>query len=703
MKKPGALTLSALALSALGVATVSPALAQQRIKTMPGYEQYAKVGQQINGSVKSGGIFPSWEDDSRTFSYTYRGQRWIYDVAKHVATDDGPAEMPRRLPPAQSGSPSETPLVLARGRGADADVRSPDGMHRAISRNLNVYLISTIDGTEKQLTTDGDVKARIRNGTGSYVYLEEFSVRSPVWWSPDGTKLAWMRYDESQVEDYFLQLDQTKTLSTVLTEAYPHPGKPNPIADLMVYDMATGKTTRMDVREGKPFGDEVVGHYVWAAEWTKDSSRILVRRADRRQKVYDLGSCDPNTGACRSVVRESRPNAWASGASPTFLKDGKRFIWRSDRTDFANYYLYNLDGKLLATLTRNLFDAGEIAKVDEKAGLLWYTARSGDNYMKLQLHRVRLDGRDDTRITDPAWTHRVAISPDGKYIVDVAQTHNKPPVSRLLDSNGKVLNELGASDMTEFDALKLKPSELFTFTSADGKTLLHGAIDFPSTFDPAKKYPVLLSVYGGPGSNGVNEAFQTPSTLTEYGFLVVRMDARTASGKGRKILDTVYQQLGAAEMDDFAAGIKALRSRPYVDASRVGVFGTSYGGTVAATLLLRYPDVFQAAVSNSPVTDYRLYDTAYSERYLGLPQTDKEAYDRAAVLSYVDGLKGDLLVYYGTSDDNVHPKNTLQFVKALQAAGKSFEVQVGPDKGHTSVSQDRMMEFFIQKLVMDRR
>ncbi len=194
---------------------------------------------------------------------------------------------------------------------------------------------------------------------------------------------------------------------------------------------------------------------------------------------------------------------------------------------------------------------------------------------------------------------------------------------------------------------------------------------------------------------------QRASTMAEYGFLLLKLDARTNTGMGRRVMDASYKQLGVVEMDDFAAGIRSLWSRPYVDPHRVGVYGTSYGGTVAATVLLRHPDVVQAAVSNSPVTDYRLYDTAYSERYLGLPEDDGEAYSRAAVLSYANQLRGDLLIYYGTSDDNVHNKNALQFIKALQAAGKSFEVQVGPDKGHTGLDQTRMMEFFIQHLVIE--
>jgi len=692
---------SLAALAAL-VALSPAAMAQSRIRDMPGYDRWADMAPRISGAVKQGSVNPEWSPDSKSFEYTLEGKRWRFDVTTRSVVEPTGGEGPSALSPAVSPPAATGGLVLARGRGREADVLSPDGRTRAFSRDRNMWLVPADGGAEVQLTKDGSDAARVRHGVGSYVYLEEFSVSQPVWWSPDGRKLAWMRYDEAAVEDYFLQLDQTQTLSTMLVQAYPHPGTMNPVADLMVYDVATGETKRMDVREGAAFTDAVIGHYVWAARWTKDGSEILVRRADRLQKHFDLGACAPATGKCRSVVRESRPGSWAQGAAPTFLSDGKRFIWASERTDFRNFYLYDLSGKQLAQLTRHAFEVVDVVKIDEVGGWLWYTARSGDNHMKVQLHRVRLDGTGDVRLTDPTRTHRVVLSPDSRYFIDVEQTHDTPPVTRLRDFNGKQVAQIAESDTTDFDALGLKPAELFTFASADGRTQLHGMLQFPSNFDPTKSYPMLVSVYGGPASNGLTEAFATPNALAEYGFLILRVDARTNAGKGRKVLDTTYKQLGIVEMDDIAAGIRATWSRPYVDRTRAGIYGTSYGGTVAATVLMRHPDVVQAAVSNSPVTDYRLYDTAYSERFLGLPGPDAAAYDRAAVMTYADQLVGDLLIYYGTSDDNVHPKNALQLIKALQAARKSFEVQVGPDRGHTAVDQTRMMEFFIERLILDR-
>jgi dipeptidyl-peptidase-4 len=329
-------------------------------------------------------------------------------------------------------------------------------------------------------------------------------------------------------------------------------------------------------------------------------------------------------------------------------------------------------------------------------------ARSGDNPMKLQLHRVGLDGKGDVRLTDPTFHHTVNLAPDGKHFIDIIQTHDAPPVTRLVDSQGHVLTELAKSDMTKFDSLGLKRVELLRFKAADGVTDLYGLLHRPSNFDPSRKYPLLVSVYAGPATNGARETFSLPNALTEYGFLVASFDSRSAAGRGKRFLDAIYLKLGTVEVDDQAAGVKALGERPYVDRTRVGIFGGSYGGTVSILGLLRHPEQFQAASASSAVTDFRLYDSIYTERYMWLPQENKTGYDQANAMNLAGKLKGRLMLYYGTADNNVHPSNTLQLVQALQRAGKSFEVQVGPDQGHSGLSQARMMEFFIENLMSNR-
>ena len=242
---------------------------------------------------------------------------------------------------------------------------------------------------------------------------------------------------------------------------------------------------------------------------------------------------------------------------------------------------------------------------------------------------------------------------------------------------------------------------MFTFTAADGRTTLRGLIQFPSTFDPAKKHPVLTPVYGGPASGGntARETFVTPSPVTELGFIVVNVDSRAAPGMGKRMLDSIYLKLGQTEMDDMAAGVKSLFGRPYINQDRVGIYGTSYGGYTAALSILRYPDVYAAASASSPVTSWIHYDSIYTERYMWIPQENTDGYEKGSAMTYAGQLKGRLLLYYGTADNNVHPSNSMQLIKALQDAGKSFEVQVGPDRGHSGVNMDRMLEFFIENLV----
>lgn len=665
--------------------------AQDRLRTMPRFDRYQQFSRLIPGAMTSGAIVATWDADSRGFRYQHAGKAWQYDLATRRATPSTASSTPNG---GRRGGPE-------RGRQYDMAL-SPDSTRKAFYRDRNLWISDTSGANAIAVTTDGNEGTRIKNGSASWVYGEELGQVTAMWWSPDGKQLAYYRFDESPVKDFYLQMDQTKVQGALDVEAYPKAGTPNPVVELFVYDVASRRTQRIDVRNGQPFTNDVVGHYVYAVGWSPDGRELTFNRTNRRQNVMEFTACAPATGACRVVVREEWPSSWVENHPDIrFLADGRRFLWVSERTGFANIYLYDFaTGRQLAAITRHEAEVSQVVRVDEGAGVVWYLARTGDNHMKVQLHRVRLDGTGDVRLTDPAWNHTVAVAPDGRHIVDVAQTHNRPPVTRLLDARGTVLTTVMESSLATYDSLGLRRAELFTYKAADGVTELHGLLHRPSDFDSTRRYPVLVTVYAGPATNGARETFVTPHPLTELGFLVVSLDSRSAGGRGKRFLDAIYLKLGTVEIDDQAAGVRALWARPYVERGRAGIFGSSYGGYASALALLRHPDVFAAASASSSVTDWRHYDTIYTERYMWIPQENAAGYDAGSAMTQVDKLKGRLMLYYGTADNNVHPNNTMQLIQALQRAGKSFEVQVGPDAGHTALRTDRMMEFFIEQLVL---
>ncbi len=689
--------------------------AQNRLETMPGYDAAQRIAREAPGAITGGTSLVVWVDEGRAIEYDRDGQRYRYEIARRRAT---------RIDAPSSGAGGRGAIAEASDRGRQAaSTSSPDGTWKAFYKDHNFWISAADDSEQRPVTLDGSAAERIKYGTASWVYGEELSQRTAMWWSPDGGKIAYYRFDEGAVRDYYLALDQTRIQTTLDTEAFPMAGTPNPTVDLYVYDIATRQSVRIDVRSGQGFDDAVVGHYVYRVSWSADGRELLFLRSNRRQNVMELAAANPSTGACRVVLREEWPTGWLmSEPRLVFLADGHHFIWESQRSGWNNFYLYDLAAGLITPLTRSTgYEADKLVKIDEKAGILFYTARDGDSPLKLQLHRVGLDGRNDRRLTDPAFHHsvgncipnlgarpeqpglagRCSIAPDSTLFVDVYQTHDTPPATRLVDAtNGHVVTELARADASRLDAMALKRAELFTYTAADGQTTLRGILQFPARFDPSRTYPVLVAVYGGPEFDAIaaRETFVAPNPIAEYGFLVVNLDSRAVPGLGKRTLDAIYQKLGQAEIDDMAEGVKALWSRPYVDRARVGIFGTSYGGYASVMELLRHPDVFAAAASSSSPTDWRNYDTIYTERYMWLPQENRAGYDAASPLTHAKDLEGRLLLYYGTADNNVHPSNSLQLIKALQEAGKSFDVQVGPDRGHSSVNQERMMEFFIDVL-----
>ena len=689
--------LRALLCIACGVCTI--AWSQDQLPTMPRYDRYDKMRREINGSVKRGDVNPAWAQDGKSFTYAWDGKTYTFDlVTKQVAEGSNGAA------PAPIGTTARRGQRRSPDRGRQfSEVTSEDGKRRAFFRDQNVWLSNPDGKNEVPVTTEGSKEKRIKFGQASWVYGEELGVREAMWFSPDGSKLAYYRFDESKVPDYYLTLDQAQIQSTLDVEAYPKAGAPNPEVALFVYDSNTKKSVQIDSGDPSPTG---AGHYVYSIRWSPNGDELLFNRTDRKQRTMDFCAADPVTGKSRVIVEERQPNSWTDNSPDMrWLEDKKRFIWVSERNGFRNFYLGNIDGSPLKPITQHTFEVENIVKLDEASGEVWYRVRSGPNPYLLQLHRCKLDGSGDKRLTEVEFNHTVNISPDGKFFTDVAETYEVPPSTTLRDANGKAIKVLAESDLTKFKELGLQRTERIVFKAADGVTDLYGYIKKPSDFDPSKKYPLLVGMYAGPESGTGSERFQMPDPISEFGFITVWIDGRGTQGRGKAFKDAVYGKLGVVEIDDQAAGVKYLAQRPYVDGKRVGAHGTSYGGYSSLMCLLRHPDVFQAAVSSSSVTDWRNYDSIYTERYMGLPAEgeNKAGYDEGSAMKYAKDLKGRLMLFYGTADNNVHPSNTLQLSQALMRAGKSFDMMVGTDMGHSGLNANRTWEYFIDNLILRQK
>ncbi|MFN3728918.1 MAG: DPP IV N-terminal domain-containing protein [Fimbriimonadaceae bacterium] len=682
----------------VAVALGSVAVAQDRLPAMPRYDRYVKLRNEIGGSVQRGQVPVRWGDDGKYAYFSRDGKNLRVDLATGV-------EIEAAAPAAETSGTRRPPARGGVERGRQFTVaESPDGSKRAIYKDHNVFLVE--GQNETQISFEGDPTKRTKCGSASWVYGEELGVREAMWWSPDGRYLAYYFFDDSPVQDYYLALDVSKFQNRLDVEAYPKAGTDNPLVGLRIYDTQTKETLSPNLVFG-PDGKEI-GYYIYAVRWSPDGRELLFHRTNRKQNILEFCAINPATGAGRTIIREEWPTGWVENHPPiTWLGEpaaDQQFLWISERNGFRNIYLYDLTGKLHRPLTQHAFEVAGISRVDESRGEVWYRARSGERPGLFQLHRVGLNGQGETRLTNPSMSHTVDISPNGEGFVSVEQTTDTPPRTVLYNRDGKQVAVLAESNLAKFDELGLKRVERIQFKAADGTTDLYGVLHRPSDFDESKSYPLLVSVYAGPDSAGGEERFLTPDPVTEFGFLVASFDGRGTNGRGKAFKDAVYEKLGVVEIDDQAAGVKYLRERPYVDGSRVGIHGTSYGGYASAMALLRHPAVFQAAVASSSVTDWRHYDTIYTERYMGLPweNENKAGYDAGSAMTYAGNLKGRLLLFYGTADNNVHPANTYMLAQALTRARKSFDMMAGADVGHAGIGLDRTLEYFLENLVYGR-
>lgn len=604
--------------------------------------------------------------------------------------------------PAWSAAPSSFPSVPASppppGRGLQAlSATAPDGRRVAHCRDGNVVITGGAEG-DVQVTTEGSPAVRgVRFGNASWVYGEELDQSTAMWWSPDGRYLAYYHFDDSAVREVPMLTRLTTVRPSIELLPYPKPGEPNPIARLEIFDTQTKQRATVEVGDDRE-------QYVYDIRWSPDSSSLLFNRTNRHQNHLEVMVADPASGATRTLITE-RQETWQENHPPTrFLADGRRFIWESERSGFRQFELWDLEKGLIGPLTSGDFPVQSIVRLDEEAGLLWYTAFGSETLINPQLFVVALDGRGQRRLT-PKDRHygSFTIARDGKWFTAVEQFVDQAPELQLFQVDdgsraGAATTDASAGgprahavvqptvlqprDPAAWSSRGVVAPEFFTCMAADGVTPLYGVLHKPSDFDASRKYPLLIDVYGGPGVQTVNTRAASPDPRTEFGLLVARVDNRGTPGRGKAFDGATYLRLGGPDIDDQAAAAKCLAQRPYVDGARIGITGHSYGGYATIMALLRHPEVFRVGVAGAGVTDWRQYDTIYTERYMRTPQENAEGYDAGSAVELASQLQGKLLLIHGMVDDNVHATNLFELADALQEADRPFEMMLFPKADH---------------------
>lgn len=557
---------------------------------------------------------------------------------------------------------------------------SPDGTRVGYVLEDNIWVYDLRTGGVTQLTNDAE--ENVYNGRFGWVYEEEFSLVDGWLWSADGRRIAYWHEDERGVPEYTLT-DWNSVHPELTRIRYPKPGDPNPIERIGVIDVETKKTVWMDL------GAEA-DVYIPNMLWTSDPETLCIFKLNRNQNHLRVLFADANTGATRVVLEESSTTGWIEieegqtlGSYMKFLGKKKQFLFASERDGWCHIYLYDLKGTLVNKVTEGNFDVNRIAGISPDEQTLYYLSTEASP-TEQHLYSVKLDGTKKQRMTTEEGWHIVNMSPTCALYVDSWSSINRPPVSKLLTTDGTVVRTLAETKPDKYKSYQWSDKELLTLTTQDGLTL-HCSMIKPPNFDPAKKYPVYFDVYGGPGSPPtVRNSW--PQTVHQWianeGFIVFQIDNRGTSGRGTAFKHAVYMQLGKWEVNDYVEGAKYLAGLPYVDKDNMGIWGWSYGGYISALTLLLGADHFKAAVAIAPVTDYRLYDTIYTERFMRTPQENPDGYKNGSCVENADKLKGKLLVIHGGQDDNVHLQNTMQFIAKLNEAGKQYDMRIFPNGNH---------------------
>ena len=569
---------------------------------------------------------------------------------------------------------------VASGNVTDPKI-SPRGRYVSFVRDQNLVVIDLKTGAERALTTDG--KGTIHNGEAEFVAQEEMSQHTGYYWAPDDSAIAYRRYDEAPVpvaRRFEIFADRTE----VIDQHYPAAGDPNVLIDLMVVNPATGEQRKVDLGAEKDI-------YLIRADFSADAKTLVYQRQSRDQKRLDLVAVDVATLAQRPLLTETSKTWVEINNDLRFLKGRNAFIWASERSGRKHLYLYDLNGKLLHPISRGEWGVDDILAVDEGANKV-YISSNREAVIDKQAYFLALDGSTadkPTRITKGDGWHEAAFAGNGKLFVETYSNPNTPPQVSIRKPDGSMVewlekNELNANHPYAKYLPDHLPTEYGSMKAADGQTLYYSIIK-PANFDASKRYPVFLFTYGGPHSQRVTRTWGNyfDQYMAQQGFVVFRLDNRGSGRRERQFTDTLYGNLGKHEVEDQVAGVDWLAKQSFVDPKRIGVFGWSYGGFMTLRLLAAASDKIAMGVSVAPVTDWALYDTHYTEQFVGAtPKSDPEAYQRSGVFAHLDGLKSPLLLVHGMADDNVLFTNSTRLIDELVKRNVQFDLMTYPGAKH---------------------
>jgi dipeptidyl-peptidase-4 len=556
---------------------------------------------------------------------------------------------------------------------------SPDGSKVAFVRDNNLIVTDLVNGVEVQVTTDGK-QNEIINGTTDWVYEEEFAITQGFEWSPDGSRIAFYRFDESQVPE-FTMTEWGDLYPKQTTFKYPKAGEVNSLVTVHIYDVNTQQILQADL------GPET-DQYIPRIFWTKSPGKLMVLRLNRLQNELDLLLVDAANGSSQIVHHEDNPYFIDESHFDNFIFiDQNRYLMTSEKSGYYHIYLNNLDRSTRFTqLTSGNWDVTKIYGYDEARGLIWFSAATSSPVNR-ELWTVNLKG-NMKQVSDEKGTHKPLFSKNFNYYLNNFSDANTPPVYSINKPNGKIIrivedNQALRNIMEEYNFSR---KEFFTFKTSDGVEL-NGWQILPPDFDPNKKYPVFMTVYGGPGSQTVLNAF-SPGDYTWYqmlaqqGYIIASVDNRGTGARGQDFKKMTYKQLGKYETFDQIAAGKYFASQSFVDPARIGIWGWSYGGFMSTLCITKGAEVFSLAIAVAPVTNWRYYDNIYTERFMRKPQDNPDGYDDNSPINHVDKLKGKYLLIHGTSDDNVHVQNTMDLITALNKADKQYSMFLYPNKNH---------------------